>query len=104
MVSGGVQIGFFFGIPTSATSTTNVQIWNGGSWSGAAGMAQGRAGHQYNQVRLNDGRVGYAQQGTDATWNYTLVQTPEQSDQIHALFDAFKKNIRVGLFTLPSAF
>ena len=55
-------------------------------------------------VRLNDGRVGYAQQGTDATWNYTLVQTPEQSDQIHALFDAFKKNIRVGLFTLPSAF
>ena len=57
MVSGGVQIGFFFGIPTSATSTTNVQIWNGGSWSGAAGMAQGRAGHQYNQVRLNDGRI-----------------------------------------------
>ena len=55
-------------------------------------------------VRLNDGHVGYAQQGTAATWNYTLVQTPEQSDQIHALFDAFKKNIRVGLFTLPSAF
>lgn len=57
MVSGGVQIGFFFGIPTSATSTTNVQIWNNGSWSGAPGMAQGRAGHQYNQVRLNDGRI-----------------------------------------------
>ena len=55
-------------------------------------------------IRLNDGRVGYAQQGTDATWNYTLVQSPDQSDQIHALFDAFKKNIRVGLFTLPSAF
>ncbi|MEC7724950.1 MAG: kelch repeat-containing protein, partial [Planctomycetota bacterium] len=57
MVSGGVQIGFFFGIPTSASSTGNVQIWNNGSWGGGANMSQGRAGHQYNQVRLNDGRI-----------------------------------------------
>lgn len=57
MVSGGVQIGFFFGIPTSASSTNNVQIWNNGSWGGGANMSQGRAGHQYNQVRLNDGRI-----------------------------------------------
>ena len=57
LVSGGVQIGYFFGIPTSASSTTNCQRWTNGSWSSAAGMSQGRAGHQYNQVRLNDGRI-----------------------------------------------
>lgn len=59
MVSGGVEIGFFFGIPVSASSTNNVQRWNpsNGSWSNGPDMAQGRAGHQYNQVRLNDGRI-----------------------------------------------
>ncbi len=57
MVSGGVQIGFFFGIPVSAVSTTNVQRWSNGGWSSGPNMAQGRAGHQYNQVRLNDGRI-----------------------------------------------
>jgi len=57
LVSGGVQIGFFFGIPTSASSTNNCQRWTNGSWGGGANMSQGRAGHQYNQVRLNDGRI-----------------------------------------------
>jgi hypothetical protein len=59
MVSGGVQVGFFFGIPISAVSTTAVQRWNpaNGTWSSGASMAQGRAGHQYNQVTLNDGRI-----------------------------------------------
>ena len=57
LVSGGVQISFFFGIPTSASSTGNCQRWTNGSWGGAANMSQGRAGHQYNQVRLNDGRI-----------------------------------------------
>jgi hypothetical protein len=59
MVSGGVQVGFFLGVPLSAVSTTNVQRWNPatGSWSNGANMPQGRAGHQYNQVTLADGRV-----------------------------------------------
>jgi N-acetylneuraminic acid mutarotase len=59
MVSGGVQVSFFFGIPVSASSTNNVQRWNpsNGNWSNGPDMAQGRAGHQYNQVRLNDGRI-----------------------------------------------
>lgn len=58
MVSGGVQVGFIFGIPVSASSTTAVQRWTpGGSWSGGPNMSQGRAGHHYNQVRLNDGRI-----------------------------------------------
>jgi len=59
MISGGVQVSFFFGIPTSASSVTTVQRWNPttGSWSSGPNMAQARAGHQYNQVTLNDGRV-----------------------------------------------
>ena len=59
MVSGGVQVGFFLGVPLSAASTTNVQRWNPatGTWSNGANMAQGRAGHHFNQVTLTDGRV-----------------------------------------------
>ena len=57
MLSGGVSVSLFFGIPTSAFSTTQVQIFNGSSWSNGPSMATGRAGHQYNQVTLNDGRV-----------------------------------------------
>ncbi len=57
LVSGGVQIGFFFGIPVSASSTTTCQRWSNGSWGNASSMSQGRSGHQYNQVRLNDGRI-----------------------------------------------
>lgn len=59
MVSGGVLVTFFFGIPISASSTTNVQRYNPGSnsWTSGPNMAQGRAGHQYNQVTLNDSRI-----------------------------------------------
>lgn len=59
MVSGGVAVTIFFGFPIAAISTTAVQRWNpaNNSWSSAASMSQGRAGHQYNQVTLNDGRV-----------------------------------------------
>ncbi|MCA8974146.1 MAG: hypothetical protein KDC98_05460 [Planctomycetes bacterium] len=59
MASGGVEVGFLFGIPISAISTTNVQRWNPStnSWSNGPNMSQGRAGHHYNQVTLNDGRV-----------------------------------------------
>jgi hypothetical protein len=59
MVSGGVQVGFLFGLPISAASTTATQRWNPatGAWGSGAAMAQGRAGHHYNQVTLADGRV-----------------------------------------------
>ncbi|MCU0866706.1 MAG: hypothetical protein MUC36_23225 [Planctomycetes bacterium] len=59
MVSGGVQVGFFLGVPISAVSTTAVQRWNPATntWTGGANMPQGRAGHHYNQVTLADGRV-----------------------------------------------
>jgi len=59
MVSGGVEVTFIFGVPLIANSTTAVQRWNpgSGSWTSGPNMAQGRAGHQYNQVTLNDGRV-----------------------------------------------
>ncbi|MFK7742179.1 MAG: Kelch repeat-containing protein [Planctomycetota bacterium] len=59
LATGGIEITFVFGFPIGATSTTNVQRWNpsSGSWSNGPNMAQGRAGHQYNQVTLNDGRV-----------------------------------------------
>ncbi len=59
MVSGGVQVTIFFGIPIAAVSTTAVQRWNPATsaWTAGASMAQGRAGHQYNQVTLADGRV-----------------------------------------------
>ena len=59
MVSGGVEVGLLFGIPVSAVSTTNVQRWNPASntWTNGPNMSQGRAGHHYNQVTLDDGRV-----------------------------------------------
>ncbi len=59
MVSGGVEVGFFFGIPVSAMSTTSVQLYNPGSnsWTNGPSMSQGRAGHHYNQVTLGDDRV-----------------------------------------------
>lgn len=59
MVSGGVEVTFFLGVPIAAVSTTAVQRWNPATstWTSGANMSQGRAGHQYNQVTLNDGRV-----------------------------------------------
>jgi hypothetical protein len=59
MVSGGVEVGLFLGIPVSAVSTTAVQRWNPATnaWTNGPAMPVGRAGHQYNQVTLADGRV-----------------------------------------------
>ena len=59
MVSGGIDVGLFFGIPISAVSTSAVQLYNPATntWSAGAAMPGGRAGHQYNQVTLADNRV-----------------------------------------------
>ncbi|HZN40572.1 MAG TPA: kelch repeat-containing protein [Planctomycetota bacterium] len=59
MVSGGIQVTVFLGIPIAANSVTTVQRWNPGtgSWTAGGSMSQARAGHHYNQVTLLDGRV-----------------------------------------------
>lgn len=59
LISGGVEVGFLFGLPLSAVSTVNCQRYNPGtnSWGAAAAMQSGRAGHHTNQVTLNDNRV-----------------------------------------------
>jgi len=59
MVSGGVEVGFLFGLPISAVSTTAVQRWNPttNTWTNGPNMNQDRTGHHYNQVTLDDGRV-----------------------------------------------
>lgn len=36
-------------------------------------------------------------------WSYKEVITKEQRDQVASIFDAFKKQIRTGYFTLPNA-
>ncbi len=59
LVSGGVEVTFFLGIPLGATSTNKAQLYNPAtnSWSNAANMRAGRAGHDQNQVTLTDGRL-----------------------------------------------
>jgi len=59
MVSGGVQVTYFLGLPINAVSTNAVQRWNPltGTWGAGAPMPKERAMHHYNQVTLADGRV-----------------------------------------------
>lgn len=59
MVSGGVEVTFLFGVPISAISTNAVQRWNPATnaWTNGPNMPNGRAGHQYNAVTLDDNRV-----------------------------------------------
>lgn len=49
-----------------------------------------------------DDEVGYAQKSATG-YSYKKAQTKEQQEQILSLFDAFKKQIRTGYFTLPNA-
>jgi hypothetical protein len=49
-----------------------------------------------------DGRVGRAVREGD-TWSYRLYREDEDVQRVAALFDAFKKRIRVGFFELPAA-
>jgi hypothetical protein len=59
LCSGGVDVSLFLGFPVSAMSTTAVQLWSptNGTWASGPSMSQGRSGHHYNQVTLNDGRI-----------------------------------------------
>ena len=49
-----------------------------------------------------DDKVGYVEK-TGETYSYRQAQTKQSKEQILALFDAFKKQIRTGYFTLPNA-
>jgi len=49
-----------------------------------------------------DNEVGYVQKSADG-FVYKKTETKEQKEQVLALFDAFKKQIRTGYFTLPNA-
>jgi hypothetical protein len=59
MVSGGIQVSYLFGVPVGANSVNTVQRWNPatGTWTSGQNMPTARAGHHWNQVTLNDGRV-----------------------------------------------
>lgn len=46
--------------------------------------------------------LGYVVKDGDS-YSYKTVNTKQESDQILALFDAFKKQIRTGYFTIPNA-
>lgn len=59
LLSGGVAVSFFFGLPVSAVSTTSCRFYDptNNSWSSAPAMGSGHAYHQGGQAVLNDGRV-----------------------------------------------
>jgi hypothetical protein len=53
-----------------------------------------------------DERVGYVVKNKETsknTWDYVEVINKEKKAQVLTLFDAFKKQIRTGYFTLPNA-
>ncbi len=59
MVSGGVQVSYFVGVPISANSINTVQRWNPatGTWTSGPNMPYATAFHHFNQVTLADNRV-----------------------------------------------
>lgn len=61
-----------------------------------------RVGMVSMYFRTNDGRVGTSTKNGDE-WSYSVIRDEEGQAQIDALFDAFKKQIRVGYFQLPNA-
>lgn len=51
--------------------------------------------------KTEDGRVGMAKQ-TDEGWQWQKLDGEEDHKRVNNLFDAFKKNIRVGFFEVPN--
>lgn len=52
--------------------------------------------------QTSDGKTGYSTQ-QNAAWSFVHARGGEQQKQIAHVFDSFKKQIRIGLFTLPNA-
>ncbi|OIP55828.1 MAG: hypothetical protein AUK54_03290 [Helicobacteraceae bacterium CG2_30_36_10] len=61
-----------------------------------------RIGTMMLLFKTPDNEVGYAHKDAEA-YSYVKVQNKEEKEQILSLFDAFKKQIRTGYFTLPNA-
>ena len=61
-----------------------------------------RVGTMMLFFKTPDNEVGYVQKNATGH-SYKKAQTKESKEQILALFDAFKKQIRTGYFTLPNA-
>ena len=61
-----------------------------------------RVGSVMMFFKTPDERVGYVKKESN-TYVYKESDNKEEKDQILALFDAFKKQIRSGFFTLPNA-
>ena len=61
-----------------------------------------RVGTMMLFFKTPDNEVGYVQKSATG-YGYKKAQTKENKEQILALFDAFKKQIRTGYFTLPNA-
>lgn len=61
-----------------------------------------RVGMMALYFKTDDGRFGHTVK-TSNGWKYKVIENPEGSEQIAGLFDAFRKNIRVGYFELPNA-
>lgn len=53
--------------------------------------------------KTEKGRVGMAVE-TDSGWEWRAVDGEKETRKIRELFEQFKKNIRVGYFTLPNPF
>lgn len=53
--------------------------------------------------RAPDGRVGRAERKGDG-WTWTVLTGVPERESLTALFDSFRKQVRVGLFPLPLAF
>jgi predicted RNase H-like nuclease (RuvC/YqgF family) len=51
--------------------------------------------------KTGDDVMGYVQKSNNA-WSYRLAESSAQKEQIATLFDAFKKQIRSGFFTIPN--
>jgi len=61
-----------------------------------------RVGTMMMYFKTPDEEMGYVVKN-GANWEYKQVIAKDQKDQIASLFDAFKKQIRTGYFTLPNA-
>ena len=61
-----------------------------------------RVGTMMLFFKTPDDQVGFVKKDANG-YSYSQAQTKESKEQILSLFDAFKKQIRTGYFTLPAA-
>lgn len=48
-----------------------------------------------------DGRVGWAERGSDGAWGYAVAADRAQQTRVGAVFDSLEKQVRVGWFEVP---